>query len=216
MPNDATREEILQIIIRNATEELQGRERARDEVLNRARKARQLSKQAIMLDHGRDPNRAASNLAEARRLLDETLSYIQAYPEITFYEEVEAGHEEHAEAQILHSLLNSDAYPTPEVAGASPFTYILGLGDVPGELRREALDDLRIGDLAKAEAHLAKMEEIYLHLVAMEDASLLKGLRRKLDIARSLTEATRSEVTAETGRRRLAEKLMNLTDRLKS
>lgn len=60
------------------------------------------------------------------------------------------------------------------------------------------------------------MEEIFLHLVAMEDVSLLKGLRRKLDIARSLIEATRSEVTAETGRRRLAETLEGLADRLQA
>jgi len=216
MPRDTASEAALKRIIGEATEELQGRERARDEVLDRARKARQLSKQAIMLDHGRDPVKAAENLAEARRLLEETAPHLHDYPELAFYEEVEAAHEEHAEAWILHALLRSETYPTPVEAGADVLAYIMGLGDVPGELRREALDDLRTGELAKAEAHLAEMEEIFLHLVAMEDASLLKGLRRKLDIARSLIEATRSEVTAETGRRRLAETLEGLTDRLQA
>ncbi|MGD0803823.1 MAG: hypothetical protein ABSA11_07105 [Candidatus Bathyarchaeia archaeon] len=206
-------EETLQQIINDATDELQAREKARDEALARARKARQLSKQAILLDHNKEPNRAQSNLDEARHLLDETKPHIQAHPELDQYEEVEAAHEEHAEATILHCLLTKDNFPTLEQAAATSTRYILGLGDVPGELRREALDSLRTGDLQKAEYQLNRMEQIYLHLVAMEDASLLKGLRRKLDITRGVIEATRSEVTAETGRRRLSDQLKELTKR---
>jgi len=203
-------DETLQNIIKEATEELQTRENARDAVLTRARKARQLSKQAILLDHNKQPDRAQANLIEARRLLDEAKPHINAHPELGQYEEVEAAHEEHAEATILHSLLATDTYPTHQRAAATPTRYLLGLGDVPGELRREALDALRTGDLDEAEHHLNRMEQIYLHLVAMEDASLLKGLRRKLDITRGVIEATRSEVTAETGRRRLSDQLKRL------
>ena len=210
MPTD---EQTLQNIINQATDELQDREKARDEALARARKARQLSKQAILLDHNGQPDKAQTNLAEARRLLDETRPHIDAHPELDQYEEVEAAHEEHAEATILHALLETDTYPTPEQAAATPTRYLLGLGDVPGELRREALDALRTGDLAKAEHHLDRMEQIYLHLIAMEDASLLKGLRRKLDTTRAVTEATRSEITAETGRRRLSDQLKHLEKR---
>ena len=210
MPTD---EETLQNIINQATDELQAREKARDEVLARARKARQLSKQAILLDHNNQPDKARANLAEARRLLDEAQPHIDAHPELDQYEEVEAAHEEHAEATILHTLLQTDTYPTPQQAAATPTRYLLGLADVPGELRREALDALRTGDLEKAEHHLNRMEQIYLHLVAMEDASLLKGLRRKLDITRAVTEATRSEITAETGRRRLSDQLKHLTEK---
>ena len=206
-----TDEENLLNIINQATEELQARETARDEVLARARKARQLSKQAILLDHNKQTDRAQANLHEARRLLDETKPHIKAHPELEQYEEVEAAHEEHAEAIILHSILATGTYPTPQTTAATPVQYILGLGDVPGELRREALDALLTGDLDEAEHHLNRMEQIYLHLVAMEDASLLKGLRRKLDIARGVIEATRSEVTAETGRRRLSDQLKRLT-----
>ena len=212
MPSD---EETLQNIINKTSDELLDREKARDEALTRARKARQLSKQAILLDHNKQPEKAQTNILEARRLLDEMKPYIQDHQELDQYDEVEAAHEEHAEATILHTLLAEDKYPSLEQAAATPTRYLLGLGDVPGELRREALDALRIGDLEKAERNLTRMEQIYLHLIAMEDASLLKGLRRKLDIARGVIEATRSEVTAETGRRRLTETLNKLSDRIK-
>lgn len=206
----STDEEALQSIIEKAAQELQGREKARDEVLARARKARQLSKQAILLDHNRQREKAATNLAEARRLIDEIRPHAESCPELEQYEEVEAAHEEHAEATILHSLLTKNKYPTIEQAAASPTRYLMGLGDVPGELRREALDALRTGDLEKAEEYLNRMEQIYLQLMAMEDSGLLKGLRRKLDIARAVIEATRSEVTAETGRKRLSDQLREM------
>jgi translin len=210
MPTD---EVTLQHIINQAAQELQNREKARDETLTRARKARQLSKQAILLDHNNQQDKAKTNLSEARHLLDEIQPNTQTYPELEQYEEVEAAHEEHAEATILHTLLTQNKYPTPEQAAATPTRYLLGLGDVPGELRREALDALRTGNLEQAENHLKRMEQIYLHLVAMEDASLLRGLRRKLDITRAVIEATRSEVTAETGRRRLSDQLKHLTEK---
>jgi predicted translin family RNA/ssDNA-binding protein len=59
------------------------------------------------------------------------------------------------------------------------------------------------------------MEEIYLNLVSVEDASLLlKGLRRKLDIARGVIENTRAELTAEAGRRRLNESVSRLSKKI--
>jgi len=210
-----TNDNTLQTIIDKAAEELRDREKARDEAMTRARKARQLSKQAILFDHMGQPDRAETNLAEARRLLDETKPHIDAHPELDQYEEVEAAHEEHAEATILHALLKNDTYPTPEQAAATPARYLLGLADVPGELRREALDKLRTDDLQKAEHHLDTMEQIYLHLTTMEDASLLKPLRHKLDATRALTEATRSEITAETGRKRLTNQLKQLAEKKK-
>jgi predicted translin family RNA/ssDNA-binding protein len=58
------------------------------------------------------------------------------------------------------------------------------------------------------------MESIYLNLVSMDEAPLLKGLRRKMDIARGVIERTRSEITAEAGRRRLDESVRRLSERL--
>ena len=57
---------MLEEVIRRASEELNAREKARDEVLNRARKARMLSKQAILIIHNKDFNKAEFNLVEAK------------------------------------------------------------------------------------------------------------------------------------------------------
>lgn len=207
---------MLENLVRRATEELRGREAARDEVLSRARRMRMLSKQAILLIHNDAKEKASVNLEDARKLFEETRPHVERYPELNYYEDVEAALEEYAEAAILLGLETKSAYPEPEDIGVGLTSYLLGLCDVPGELRREALDELRTGDFEAAEAYLRRMEEIYLNLLSVEEASLLlKGLRRKLDIARGVIENTRAELTAEAGRRRLNESVSRLSERLR-
>jgi translin len=207
---------LLEDLVRRATEELRGREAARDEVMSRARRMRMLSKQTILLIHNDAKVKAAANLEDARKLFEETRPHVERYPELNYYEDVEAALEEYAEATILLGLETKSAYPEPEDIGVGLTSYLLGLCDVPGELRREALDELRTGDFEAAEAYLRRMEEIYLNLVSVEEASLLlKGLRRKLDIARGVIENTRAELTAEAGRRRLNESVSRLSERLR-
>ncbi len=205
---------MLKEIIRKAAEDLKAREKARDEAYSRVRRARVLSKQAILLLHNRDREKASSNLDEAGALLNEIKVYSEEYLEIGFYEAVEAARQEYAEASILYGLNTGKGYPMPELLGLNSKNYLLGLADVPGELRRQTLDLLRAGDLETAEANLDSMEEIYLNLTGMEEASLLlKGLRRKLDVVRMVNERTRAEITTETSRERLRKKLEEFGDR---
>jgi translin len=207
---------LLEDLVRRVAEELRGREAARDEVLSRARRMRMLSKQAILLIHNDAKMKAAANLEDVRRLFEETRPHVERYPELNHYEDVEAALEEYAEAAILLGLETKSTYPEPEDIGVGLTSYLLGLCDVPGELRREVLDELRTGDFEAADAYLRRMEEIYLNLVSVEEASLLlKGLRRKLDIARGVIENTRAELTAEAGRRRLNESVSRLSERLR-
>ena len=205
---------MIEELVKKASEELRIRDRALDGLMDRARRARVLSKQAIIRFHNGAIVEAKERLKEARALLDGMNEIIGEHPELGRFEQVSAAREEFSEASIVGGLTESGAFPDPEEVGV-PFTsYLLGLGDVPGELRRQALDALRKGDMETAESRLATMEEIYLGLMEMEEAPMLRGLRRKLDIARGVIERTRSEVTAEAGRRRLDESVKRLAERL--
>ena len=206
---------MLQEIIKKVTEHLRALEEAKDEAYPKARKARTLSKQSILKLHNGEPEKAQRLISEAANLLTEVRGVGEAFPGIQSSETVVAARQEYAEAAILHSLITLKKYPTPEELGVEETDYVLGLADVPGELRRQALDGLREGDLEAAESSLETMEEIYLYLVEAEEASMmLKGMRRKLDVARGVTERTRAEVTAEAGRRRLSRELGSFRDRL--
>ena len=206
---------MLEEIIRKAAGDLKAREKARDEAYSRARRARVLSKQSILLLHNGDREKAASNLDEAGALLNEIRVYSEEYLEIGFYEAVEAARQEYSEASILLGLNTGKGYPSPELLGLNYKSYLLGLADVPGELRRQTLDLLRAGDLVAAEGNLETMEEIYQHLSKVDEVSLLlKGLRRKLDVARSVTERTRAEITTEASRERLRKQLKKVEAKL--
>jgi translin len=202
---------MLENLMSKAAIDLRDREKARDEAYSRARRARMLGKQAILYLHNGDMEKARSNLDEAMRLLEEINVFAVRFKEIGFYEAVTAARQEFAEARILYGLNTSEGYPIPETIDIGYTDYILGLADVPGELRRQTLDLLREGKLKRAEENLGIMEEIYLHLTGMEDASLLlKGLRRKLDVMRSVNERTRAEITTEVSRERLRRRLEEL------
>ena len=202
---------MLKKVFDEAAENLRKREKARDEAYSRARRARMLSKQAILFLHNGDLGKAGINIDEATGLLEEIKGYAGRFTEIGFFEAVKSARQEYAEACIVRSLNTGNGYPSPEDLGLDYLDYLLGLADVPGELRRQSLDLLRAGELAKAEENLVVMDDIYLNLTGMEEASLLlKGLRRKLDIMRGVNERTRAEITAEVSRERLRKSLGNL------
>lgn len=202
---------MLEKVFVEAAENLRKREEARDEAYSRARRARMLSKQAILFLHKGEQGKADKNIGEATGLLGEVDGYAERFTEIGFFEAVKAARQEYAEACILRGLNTGEGFPLPEDLGLDYLDYLLGLADVPGELRRQSLDHLRAGNLEKAEENLRVMDEIYLNLTGMEEASLLlKGLRRKLDIMRGVNERTRAEITDEVSRERLRKSLDKL------
>jgi translin len=202
-------------IIAQIREILESEEKVRDQTFRGARRSRTLSKQAIMFAHNSDLNQASRKLEEVKTQFSEMQHYFKAIPELEFSEGVKAAQEEYAEAFIFLSLLSGEGFLTPLEVGVSPSRYLNGLGDVPGELRREALDALRRGETELAETYFNLMEDIYLSLASCETLSfLLKGLRRKIDVARGVTERTRGDITTEIGHRRLGKSVNQLIKKM--
>ena len=206
---------MLKRIIEKVTEQLAAIEEAKDKAYPKARKARTLSKQSILVLHKGEPLEARRLVSEAARLIAEAQEAGEEFPGVQYSENLSSARQEYAEAAILLSLVTEERYPDPQELEVDETDYVMGLADVPGELRRHALDRLREGDFEAAENALEAMEEIYLRLIEAEEASMmLRGMRRKLDVARGVTERTRAEVTAEAGRRRLSREVESLRDRL--
>lgn len=132
------------------------------------------------------------------RIVDQVKSVVDAakrVPEVYYSGLLDGPLAEYAEAMILYHLIKFNRYPTPEELGIYDIPYVLGLGDVVGELRRIVLDMLRLGRAGDAEALFKRMEEIYesLSLLIIPNA-LAPGLRPKVDVARKLVESTRSDL----------------------
>ena len=102
-----------------------------------------------------------------------------------------------AEAWCTLALVRDDPLPTPEEHLASTSApYCNGLAEAASELRRQLLDRLRAGELARAEELMSAMDEIYSLLVTIDyPDGVTGGLRRTTDALRAVLERTRGDLT---------------------
>jgi len=201
----------LKQILEQIQEKLTESEKTRDEVNGNMRKATRLSKQAIQVTHQERFDDAKSFIQEAKTLFEALQKVIKDYPHMLYSGSVNAAFEEHAEACILLTLIQENRFPTPQEIKVPSTPYVLSLGDVIGELRRRSLDLIRRGKVDLAEKCLEWMEHIYSELTALDNAYIIvKGLRRKGDVARRLIEITRGDITIEVRRNALEQSISRL------
>jgi translin len=82
--------------------------------------------------------------------------------------------------------------------GVRPESYILGLLDCIGELKRLIYDKIRTGDPKEAIRIFEIMEGLYQELYPFATFDkIVKETRRKLDVNRILVEDARSALTEE-------------------
>lgn len=203
----------LKSLLEKIREELKERDEVKEEVHKDMRRATRLSKQSILFIHQERFEDAEKLLKEASELLRKLHKISKDYLDVAYSGLANAAHEEYAEARTLLMLIQENRFPNPKKLGVPSISYVLGLGDVIGELRRRALDALRKGDVKLAEDTLLLMEEIYVELVSMDDAFfIVPGLRRKCDVARHIIESTRGDVTIETRRSSLERSIKEFQD----
>ncbi|MCU0862133.1 MAG: hypothetical protein MUE65_07430 [Methanomassiliicoccales archaeon] len=149
-------------------------------------------------------------LDEAQRLR----SLLLDHPEISSSGMVSDAMQELTEAAILLSVYRRDDLPTPEELNVPYTSYLLGLADSIGELRRFCLEALRGGDTEKATRYLEMMEDFFQVIMRFDYPDALVSIRRKQDIARSLLEKTRGELAVAVSSKRLGDRIAALQDRL--
>jgi translin len=201
----------LNSILEKILGELRTKEAVQLETQRDMRKATRLSKQAIFLTHQERFEAARELLDDASTLFSRLRETTENYPDLYYKGIVSAAFEEYSEARTFLSLIEEDRFIDPSEFSVPFVPFLLGLGDVVGELRRRALDSIRREKVGAAEKALDRMEHIYSELAAMEEAFLLvSGLRRKWDVARRLIEITRGDVTIEARRSALKKTILRL------
>ena len=106
--------------------------------------------------------------------------------------------QEFVEAHSFLAIVESKEIPSLKSLKVSEEAYVLGLLDCIGELKRFVLDNIRNGQLKKADRIFNIMENLYqtLYPFAMYD-KIVREARRKLDVNRVLVEETRAVITEE-------------------
>lgn len=102
---------------------------------------------------------------------------------------------EYAEAMILKDLLYSDSVPSFTDLEIDERSWVLGLADTVGELRRIVLKNLMDGNLEGAVLIFEVMEDITDGILMFDVPDAVVPIRRKQDIARGIIERTRSDIT---------------------
>ncbi|MCW4000445.1 MAG: hypothetical protein NWE93_09410 [Candidatus Bathyarchaeota archaeon] len=201
----------LEEVIEQIKTELTSKNEVREETHESMRKATSLSKQAILLLHQKRFDEAAKMLSEAKEKIQKLQAQGEECPEVIYGGMFSAAMQEYSEACILLTMVKEDRFVTPSEINVPSVDYVLGLADVIGEYRRLALDYLREGETKEGERCLEIMDQIFIQLLALDEAYMLvPGLRHKSDIARRIIESTRGDITVEVRRKSLEDYLRKL------
>jgi translin len=166
------------------------------EIIINCRKAIQCIHQDLMKD-------AKLNIKKASDKLQELYELTKGHPELYHAGFVENAAQELVEANCLYNIKNGKDLPDPDELKTTYSSYLLGLCDLVGELRRTALDSIRAGKAKKADENLTMMEEIYDVIIRFDYPSGLIPIKKKQDMVRGLIERTRGQLAVASCERRI-------------
>ncbi len=177
---------------------------AREFLLKNTREVIVLCSRSIISVHKEDIKSAKSNLKQAEVLLKKYQK--KATGDLRRY--IITPEQEFVEAACLLAIFEKKEIPSEKGLEVMPESYILGLLDCVGELKRMVFDKIRVGKIDEATRIFDIMENLYLELYpfSMYD-KVVKEARRKIDVNRILVEDARGAITEEKRRSELIKTL---------
>jgi translin len=201
----------LPVIAEKIHQALEARTQARDRALANARQVTRHAATAIRAIHREEHDAAYEQLEQARSLVRTMQNELSEYPELYYAGYTQDAIKEFIEASITCALIENQPLPTPEELKVEYATYLNGLAEAAGELRRRCLDILRQGYSGEAERLLSCMDDIYATLVTMDyPDAVTNGLRRQTDIIRGVVERTRGDLTISLREEHLEQLMLKL------
>jgi translin len=187
----------------------------RDRALTQARTLTRHCANAIRAIHRNEHDLAHQHLEDASQLAQSLRDNLKNFPELFYAGYTQDALKEYAEASLVYALINNGDFPTPIDLSLEPATYLQGLAEAVGELRRRCLDMLLNDNAKEAERLMGEMDDIYAILVTMDyPDAITGGLRRLTDVARGIIERTRGDLTLSLRQKRLETSLKELETRL--
>lgn len=205
----------LDLIAEEVRKEFDEHTAVRDQALKDARVLNRHCAHAIRAVHRDDHAKVEEDLNAAKQLLGSLRSIKDTFPSVYFAGYTQDALKEYAEANIVAAIVSGDPLPSPSDLQLEMHTYMKGLAETIGEFRRRILDILRHGHSEEVENLLKHMDDFYAVLVTIDyPDAVTGGLRRLTDIARSIIERTRGDVTLSFRQERLEKVLGEVEDRI--
>jgi translin len=188
-------------------------EERRERLIKGTRDVISLCSKSIVAIHHDQMEKAEMNMHRAKTMLDE----LRQYSKTDLYKYVSVAEQEIVEAYSLKSVIQSSVIPSMRDLNVSGSSYITGLLDCIGEIKRMVYDRMRTGREQDAAKLFSLMQDIYssVYPFAVYD-HLISGMRRKLDVAKMLIEDIRAVVTEETRRDKLLKAIGSLERKLEN
>ena len=142
-------------LISNSLEDLQKR---RELLLKNSRDAISLSAKAIVAMHTNDMKLAQNRLKDVRKLLRELR--IIAKRDLRRY--LVSPETEYVEAEVLFAIINNRPIPSRKSLSVCDSSYLLGILDAIGEVKRLILDRIREGRSEVASELFSTAENVYI------------------------------------------------------
>lgn len=203
----------LSEILQPLRDEIENDDGVRENVLPLARAVVRKCSESIKETHRGNFEEAAKLLAEAKESVENAASSRKGSKFLSSSRSLDTAYQEMAEAANLLSLLKDGVYAPPKKYGIPSRPFLTGLADTVGELRRAVLDALRNDDVERANVLSRFMEEILDELGTFDfPNALVPDLRRKCDVARSIIERTRGDLTTAIQQAKLIKELKSFED----
>lgn len=189
-------------------EELDNRDLKREEILRLNRKIVRQCSEVIRGIHREQFDEADHNLQLIKEDIVKLSSLQKETKDLDYITSSVVAYQEYVEASLLLSFVRKSPIPSNKNLNIPLLSYILGMADTIGEIRRFILDKLRKENLSEAERALNVMDELQVGLMTLDYPNgLIPGVRRKSDITRNLIEKTRGDITNAISREKLVKKI---------
>jgi len=193
----------LDKIVNKIEKSLDDKDKIREQALRASREIIIGCRKAIQSIHQDLMKEAKSFIKKASTKLQYLYELTKGHPELYHAGFVENAAQELVEAQCLYNIINGQDLPDPDEMQTTYSSYLLGLCDLVGELRRSALDSIRHNKSKDADNYLTMMENIFDVIIRFDYPSALIPIKKKQDMVRNLIEKTRGEIAIATCERRI-------------
>jgi translin len=187
--------------------ELRSIEERREILIKNTRDMVMLCSKSIIALHNNEMDNACNQISQAKIMLNK----FKEYAKTDLQKYIAVAEQEFVEAYVLKSIVEESSLPTKNELNVLGSSYLTGLLDCIGELKRMVYDRMRAGKAEDATKLFAIMQDLYsvVYPFAVYD-NLIPGLRRKLDVSKMLIEDIRAVITEEMRRGIMIKAINNL------
>lgn len=188
-------------------------EERRNTIIKGTRDATILCSKAIVSMHAHKKNESLEYIEKAKKLLQQFRELGKDDLQKYLY----VAEQEYVEACCLFSIAQDNAIPSMKSLEVYDISYVMGLLDCIGEIKRMIIDKIRTEGISNVNTLFELMDRIYgtIYPLAVYD-NLMPGLRKKLDVSRILIENVRAIVTEEKRRSVMIERIQEFETKLVS